>query len=77
MTDKKIDDGQQGDTAILNRNNTSTILLKKALDRAGNPYYMRDGDASFFSLWFVEDVLYFMRLTFNDRRTDIFQRIHL
>ncbi len=77
VTEKIIDDGELGDTAILYRNNSSSILLMNALDRAGIPFYMRDGDARFFSHWVVEDVLNFMRLTFNDRRTDILQRIHL
>lgn len=77
VTEKIVDEGELGDTAVLYRNNSSSIMLMNALDRAGIPFYMKDGDAQFFSHWIVEDVLNFMRLTFNDRRADILGKIHL
>ncbi|MFB9280183.1 ATP-dependent helicase [Cohnella cellulosilytica] len=75
--EKIVDEGEPGDAAILYRNNSSSILLMNALERAGIPFYMKDGDARFFSHWVVEDVLNFMRLTYNDRRADILEKIHL
>ncbi|MFC5471747.1 ATP-dependent helicase [Cohnella suwonensis] len=76
---EKIADGdpeQWGEVAVLYRNNVSSIMLMNALDRAGIPYYMKDGDNRFFSHWIVEDVLNFMRMTFNDKRPDILERVH-
>ncbi len=63
--------------AILYRNNSSSIALMNAFDRAGIPFYMKDADVRFFSHWMVEDVLNFMRLTFSDKRMDILEKIHL
>ncbi|MFC4305462.1 ATP-dependent helicase [Cohnella boryungensis] len=77
IVEKIIDKGRLGETAILYRNNSSSILLMNALDRAGIPFRIKDGDARFFSHWIVEDLLNFMRLTFNDRRADVLEKIHL
>jgi len=77
VVEKIIDEGGIGGTAILYRNNSSSILLMNALDRAGIPFRIKDADARFFSHWIVEDVLNFMRLSFNDRRADILEKIHL
>ncbi|MHA6480824.1 ATP-dependent helicase [Paenibacillus sp. strain BS8-2] len=65
------------ETAILFRNNASSIVLMNEFDRAGIPFYMKDADNRFFSHWVVEDVLNFMRMSFTDRRADILERIHL
>ena len=77
VAEKIIDEGIPGETAVLYRNNASSIMLMNALDRAGVPFWMKDGDARFFSHWVVEDVLNFMRMTYNDRRPDILEKIHL
>lgn len=68
---------QLGDTAVLYRNNASSIALMNALDRAGVPFYMKDGDNRFFSHWVVEDVLNFMRMSYTDKRPELFGAIHL
>lgn len=65
------------ETAVLYRNNSSSILLMNEFDRAGIPFYMKDADNRFFSHWVVEDVLNFMRMTFTDKRPDILEKIHL
>lgn len=65
------------EVAVLYRNNSSSIALMNALDRAGIPFYMKDVDNRFFSHWVVEDILNFMRMTFTDKRPDIFEKIHL
>ncbi|MFC5405242.1 ATP-dependent helicase [Cohnella soli] len=72
-----IDPSQWGDVAVLYRNNVSSIMLMNALELADIPYYMKDGDNRFFSHWIVEDVLNFMRMTFNDKRPDLLERIHM
>lgn len=65
------------ETAVLYRNNSSSIALMNALDRAGIPFYMKDTDNRFFSHWVVEDILNFMRMTYTDKRPDILEKIHL
>ncbi|MFD2114192.1 ATP-dependent helicase [Paenibacillus yanchengensis] len=65
------------EVAILYRNNTSSIPLMNAFDRAGIPFYMKDADNRFFSHWVVEDILNFMRMTFTDKRADILEKIHM
>ncbi|QHS23374.1 ATP-dependent helicase [Virgibacillus sp. MSP4-1] len=64
------------DAAILYRNHSSSIPLIDAFARAGIPFYMKDPDNRFFSHWIVKDVLNFMRLAFDARRTDIFERVY-
>ncbi|MGE8203176.1 ATP-dependent helicase [Heyndrickxia sp. NPDC080065] len=64
------------DVAVLYRNNSSSISLINEFDRAGIPFYIKDSDNRFFSHWVVEDILNFMRISFNDKRTDILDKIH-
>ncbi|WMT40395.1 ATP-dependent helicase [Paenibacillus sp. D2_2] len=63
--------------AILYRNNSSSVGLMNALDLAGIPFYLKDSDLRFFSHWVVEDVLNFMRLTYTDKRINVFEKIHM
>lgn len=70
---KKLDYSYK--TAVLYRNNSSSIILINELDRAGITFYIKDEDKRFFSHWVVEDILNFMRLTYTDKRTDIFEKI--
>jgi len=65
------------DIAVLYRNNSSSIALMNAFDRAGIPFYMKDADNRFFSHWVVEDILNFMRMTFTDKRPELLEKIHL
>ncbi|QQZ08902.1 ATP-dependent helicase [Heyndrickxia vini] len=65
------------DVAVLYRNNSSSIPLINLFDRAGIPFYIKDSDNRFFSHWVVEDMLNFMRMTFNDKRVDILDKIHM
>lgn len=64
------------EAAVLYRNKSSSIVLMNDFDRAGIPFYMKDGDTRFFSHWVVEDVLNFMRMSYTDRRPDLFEKIH-
>ncbi|MFC5529762.1 ATP-dependent helicase [Cohnella yongneupensis] len=64
------------EVAVLYRNNSSSIALMNALDRAGIPFYMKDADNRFFKHWVVEDVLNFMRMTFTDKRPELLEKIH-
>ncbi|HSU79337.1 MAG TPA: ATP-dependent helicase, partial [Candidatus Angelobacter sp.] len=65
------------EVAVLFRNNSSSIALMDAFDRAGIPFYMKDADNRFFSHWVVKDVLNFMRMSYTDRRVDLLEAIHL
>ncbi|MFF2886243.1 ATP-dependent helicase [Paenibacillus sp. NPDC057967] len=65
------------ETAVLYRNNSSSIALMNEFDRAGIPFYMKDADNRFFSHWVIEDVLNFMRMSYTDKRADILENIHL
>lgn len=64
------------EVAVLYRNNASSISLMNVLDRAGIPFYMKDGDNRFFSHWVVGDVLNFMRMAYTDKRPELFEAIH-
>lgn len=63
------------EVAILFRNNASSTPFVNELHRRGIPFYMKDADDKFFSHWIVEDMLNFMRLSFNWERKDIFAKI--
>lgn len=65
------------EVAVLFRNNASSTMYVSELHRRGIPFYMKDADDRFFSHWIVEDILNFMRLSFNTSRKDIFTKIIL
>lgn len=65
-----------GDIAVLYRNNTSAIRLVDALEKQQVPFYMKEVDVKFFRHFIVEDILNFMRLSFNDKRADLLERIY-
>lgn len=67
---------EAGDIAVLYRNNTSAIRLVDALEKHQIPFYMKEVDVKFFRHFIIEDILNFMRLTFNDKRADILERIY-
>ncbi|MEK5176026.1 ATP-dependent helicase [Heyndrickxia sp. FSL W8-0496] len=64
------------EVAILYRNHSSSISLMNDFDRAGIPVYIKDSNSHFFSHWVVQDILNFMRISYNDSRTDILEKIH-
>lgn len=63
------------EVAILFRNNASSTPFVNELHRRGIPFYMKDADDKFFSHWVVQDILNFMRLSFNLERKDIFAKV--
>jgi DNA helicase-2/ATP-dependent DNA helicase PcrA len=76
LVEKIVEHGNLGEVAVLYRNNSSSIILMNAFNRAGIPFYMKDGDNRFFSHWVIEDILNFMRMTFNDKLPDLLEKIH-
>jgi DNA helicase-2/ATP-dependent DNA helicase PcrA len=63
------------EVAVLYRNNSSAIPLIIELDHMNIPYYLKDSDNRFFSHWVVQDILNFMRMTYNDKKFDVFETI--
>ena len=64
------------EVAILYRNNNSAILLCNKLMDEGIPFYMKDVELKFFHHWIVEDILNIMRLSYNDARVDILEKVY-
>jgi len=75
VTYELLDEQNLDEVAILFRNNASSTMYVNELHRRGIPFYMKDADDKFFSHWVVEDILNFMRLSFNLERKDIFAKI--
>ena len=63
--------------AFLYRNNSSVIPLMDMFDQHHIPFYMKDVEHRFFKHWIVEDVLNILRLSFDEKRIDIFEKIYL
>ncbi|WP_172371864.1 ATP-dependent helicase [Sporosarcina jiandibaonis] len=77
VTYELLGEKELNDVAILFRNNSSSTMFVSELHRRGIPFYMKDADDRFFSHWIVEDILNFMRLSFNTERKDIFAKVIL
>ena len=75
VTYELLGESNLNEVAILFRNNSSSTMYVNELHRRGIPFYMKDADDKFFSHWIVEDILNFMRLSFNTERKDIFTKI--
>ncbi|WP_232324817.1 ATP-dependent helicase [Halobacillus mangrovi] len=76
VTEEIRKSGGTEEVAVLYRNNASAVPLADKLDKAGIDFYMKDIDAKFFKHWIVEDMLNFMRFSYNKSRVDILERIH-
>lgn len=61
--------------AVLYRNNFSAIPLMDEFDREGIPFMMKDSTIRFFSHWVTEDVLNFMRFSYNIRNVAQFEKV--
>ena len=75
VTYELLGDKNLNEIAILFRNNSSSTRYVSELHRRGIPFYMKDADDKFFTHWIVEDILNFMRLSFNTERKDVFAKI--
>lgn len=75
VTYELLGEKELSEVAILFRNNSSSTMYVNELHRRGIPFYMKDADDKFFTHWVVEDILNFMRLSFNTTRKDIFAKI--
>ena len=75
VTYELLDEQHLEEVAVLFRNNASSTMYVNELHRRGIPFYMKDADDKFFSHWVVDDILNFMRLSFNVERKDVFAKI--
>lgn len=64
------------DTAILFRNNISSIALAESLSRNGIPFYIRDSKTGFFNHWVVNDIISFFKLSLDPYDISSFERIY-
>ncbi len=65
----------RNDTAVLYRNNRSSIQLMDKLDRAGIPFRMKEVDHAFFRNFVLEDIRNIMRLSYAPHRFDVFKKV--
>ena len=62
--------------AVLFRNNLSAISLAQELDLGGILFYLREsGKERVFQHWTVNDILNYMRFSYNDKSLPIFEKI--
>lgn len=64
------------DTAILFRNNISSISIIDYLDRFNIPVYMKDSKLHFFKHWVVLDIICFFNLAMDDSDSNSFEKIY-
>ncbi|MBS4536753.1 UvrD-helicase domain-containing protein [Clostridium sp. D2Q-14] len=64
------------DSAVLFRNNISTIAIVDGLLRNNIPFYKRDIKINFFDHWIIKDILSFIQLTYDNTDIHSFERIY-
>lgn len=64
------------DTAILYRNNISSIGIIEYLERNSIPFYIKDIKLKFFNHWLIEDVVYFFLLAKDNTNIEAFENIY-
>ncbi|MEA1960929.1 MAG: ATP-dependent helicase [Bacillota bacterium] len=68
--------GDFANTALLFRNNLSSISLVQELDLSGIPFYLRESSKErFFQHWTIKDVLNYMRFSYNGKSLRVFEKI--
>ena len=72
----KVAENYRIQTAILYRDNDSSIPLVDLLDRAGIDYKMRNAELLFFKNRVVQDIVSIIKLALNSRDTDSFMSIY-
>lgn len=72
----KVADGCQRETAVLFRENDSSLPLIDQLERQGIPYRMKTVEMPFFTNRVVIDVLSFMKFAMNPYDTELFKRLY-
>lgn len=65
-----------GNSAILYRNNISSIGVIEYLERNNIPFYIKDVKVNFFNHWLVEDILSFFKLADDPKDLIAFEKIY-
>lgn len=74
---KQSDDHKkEKDTAILYRNNLSSILIADILDRNGISFKIRQSKLFFFKHWLVQDMMSFMMFALDQHDIEAFSKIY-
>src|SRR5699024_2654048 len=68
--------GDLSNSAILNRNNISSLGLIEYLDRNNIPFYIRDAKISFANHWVVKDILAFLNVAYDNKNIFEFEKIY-
>ncbi|MCR2043251.1 ATP-dependent helicase [Anaerosalibacter massiliensis] len=68
--------GDLSNTAILYRNNISSLGLIEYLERNSIPFYIRDMKISLFNHWIVKDILAFLNVAYDDTNIFEFEKIY-
>ncbi|WP_242620489.1 ATP-dependent helicase [Senegalia massiliensis] len=64
------------DSAILFRNNVSTISIVDGLLKNNIPFFVRDSKITFFNHWIVRDILSFIKLSYDETDINSFEKIY-
>lgn len=76
LVNKLKEDENLKETAILFRNNISSIPLVDRLIKENIPFYIKDSVPSFFNSWVIKDILSFFKLAFDLTDIDAFEKIY-
>lgn len=63
-------------SAILFRNNISTIAIVDGLLKNNIPFFIRDSKLNFFNHWIVRDILFFIKISYDDTDINSFEKIY-
>lgn len=76
VVDKLKSLNNHSNTAILFRNNISSIGIIECLSENNIPFYIRDNKLNFFNHWIVQDILAFLNLIIDNNNIKSFERIY-
>lgn len=76
LVNKLKEDENLNETAVLFRNNISSIPLVDRLIKENIPFYIKDSVPSFFNSWVIKDILSFFKLAFDLTDIDAFEKIY-
>jgi DNA helicase-2/ATP-dependent DNA helicase PcrA len=64
------------DTAILYRNNISSIALADVFSREGIPFYLKEYKQVFFNHWVTQDIVAYLKFSLNNQDLESFNKIY-
>lgn len=76
IIEKLKNDKDFSDTAILFRNNISSIGLIESLEKNDIPFYIRDAKVHFFNHWITHDIICFLNLAYDNTDLGSFENIY-